>query len=68
MLCDTMHMKASDIIKVLEAAGWTAERQSGSHRQFKHPTNPSVVTVPVHGAKDATWAPGSAVGQPRRGA
>ena len=52
--CDTILMKASDIIKALEAAGWTADRQSGSHRQFKHPTNPMVVTVPVHGSKDVT--------------
>jgi len=49
-----MSMKAADIIKVLEAAGWSADRQSGSHRQFKHPTSVNVVTVPVHGSKDVT--------------
>lgn len=39
-------MKVHDVIKRLEADGWYLARTRGSHRQFKHPTKPSVVTVP----------------------
>ncbi|NEX93711.1 type II toxin-antitoxin system HicA family toxin [Caulobacter sp. 17J65-9] len=45
-------MKAADVITSLEGAGWVEVRQAGSHKQFKHPTNPNVVTVPVHGSRD----------------
>jgi predicted RNA binding protein YcfA (HicA-like mRNA interferase family) len=38
-------MKVKDVIKMLEAHGWQLTRTKGSHRQFKHPTKPSVVTV-----------------------
>jgi len=41
-------MKVRDIIKRLEADGWILDRQSGSHRQFKHPTRPGPVTVAGH--------------------
>ncbi len=39
-------MKVRDVIKRLEADGWYLARTRGSHRQFKHPTKTSVVTVP----------------------
>ncbi len=39
-------MKVSEVIKRLEAAEWYLARVKGSHRQFKHLTNPNVVTVP----------------------
>jgi predicted RNA binding protein YcfA (HicA-like mRNA interferase family) len=32
--------------KILRAHGWTLERTVGSHRQYVHPDNPNVVTVP----------------------
>jgi predicted RNA binding protein YcfA (HicA-like mRNA interferase family) len=38
-------LKIRDIVKQLEADGWTEVRQRGSHRQFKHPTKPGLVTV-----------------------
>ena len=38
-------MKIRDIVKQLEVDGWTEVRQRGSHRQFKHPTKPGLVTV-----------------------
>jgi len=38
-------MKIRDIIKLLEEDGWTAVRQRGSHRQFKHTSKPGLVTV-----------------------
>ena len=39
-------MKSRDIIKALEADGWSEARQKGSHKQFRHPTKPGTVTVP----------------------
>jgi len=38
-------MKVRDVIKALHDAGWQQVRQSGSHRQFKHPTKIGRVTV-----------------------
>ncbi len=38
-------MKVRDVIKRLEADGWKLDRTKGSHRQFKHPAKPKVVTV-----------------------
>ena len=34
------------MIRKLEAHGWYEARQTGSHRQFRHPTRPGLVTVP----------------------
>ncbi len=39
-------MKVKELISALEAAGWVLARTTGSHRQFKHPAKPNVVTVP----------------------
>lgn len=41
-----IHMKSRDIIKQIEAEGWAEVRQRGSHKQFKHPERPGLVTVP----------------------
>ena len=38
-------MKVRDVIKVLENDGWYLARTRGSHRNFKHPTKPGIVTV-----------------------
>ncbi|MFL6228790.1 MAG: type II toxin-antitoxin system HicA family toxin [Pyrinomonadaceae bacterium] len=38
-------MKVRDVIKRLEEEGWILIRTKGSHRQFKHPIKPNVVTV-----------------------
>jgi predicted RNA binding protein YcfA (HicA-like mRNA interferase family) len=38
-------MKIRDIIKRIESDGWEQVSQSGSHRQFKHPTKSGRVTV-----------------------
>ena len=35
-----------EIEKILRAHGWTHERTVGSPRQYVHPANPTVVTVP----------------------
>ena len=47
-----MRMKARDVIKAIEAAGWSEARTTGSHKHFKHPTLPGLVTIPVHGSAD----------------
>jgi predicted RNA binding protein YcfA (HicA-like mRNA interferase family) len=39
-------MKVRDVIRLLEADQWRLIRQKGSHRAFKHPEKPMVVTVP----------------------
>jgi predicted RNA binding protein YcfA (HicA-like mRNA interferase family) len=33
-------MKVRDLLKQLNDDGWYVSRQSGSHRQFKHPNKP----------------------------
>ncbi len=40
-----------EIIKMLEADGWTVVRIEGSHHIFKHPSKKGIVTVP-HPRKD----------------
>ncbi len=45
-------MKVRDVIKVLEADGWYLVRTKGSHRQFRHPQKPGLVTVPGKLSKD----------------
>jgi predicted RNA binding protein YcfA (HicA-like mRNA interferase family) len=39
------------VIQRLKAEGWTQVRVRGSHRHFKHPARPGLVTVP-HPKKD----------------
>jgi predicted RNA binding protein YcfA (HicA-like mRNA interferase family) len=41
-------MTARELIRREEKAGWIESRQKGSHRHFKHPDQPFVITVPVH--------------------
>jgi predicted RNA binding protein YcfA (HicA-like mRNA interferase family) len=33
------------VIRLIEADGWSQVRQRGSHRQFKHPQKPGLVTI-----------------------
>ncbi|NDJ11295.1 MAG: type II toxin-antitoxin system HicA family toxin [Acidobacteriia bacterium] len=41
-----MAWRVRDLIRRLESDGWCHVRTTGSHRHFKHPTKPNVVTVP----------------------
>lgn len=41
-------MTFREVIRILEADGWRLERQTGSHRQYRHPTKPGTVTVAAH--------------------
>ncbi|MGI9107723.1 MAG: type II toxin-antitoxin system HicA family toxin [Pyrinomonadaceae bacterium] len=38
-------MKVRDVSKRLEEDGWQLVRMKGSHRQFRHPTKPKLVTL-----------------------
>jgi predicted RNA binding protein YcfA (HicA-like mRNA interferase family) len=38
-------MKVREVIRLLKADGWYLDRQTGSHRQFRHPSKPGTVTV-----------------------
>lgn len=44
-------MDSRTVIRALERDGWYEDRQAGSHKHFKHPTKPGLVTVP-HPRKD----------------
>jgi len=44
-------LKAGEVIRALEKAGFTLIRQRGSHARFRHPDG-RVVTVPMHPSQD----------------
>jgi predicted RNA binding protein YcfA (HicA-like mRNA interferase family) len=50
-------LKVRDVIKRIEGDGWYLDRMRGSHRQYKHPTKPGLVTVPGHPSDEV--APGT---------
>lgn len=39
-------MKSREVIKRITKDGWFETRQTGSHKQFRHPTKKGTVTVP----------------------
>jgi predicted RNA binding protein YcfA (HicA-like mRNA interferase family) len=45
-------MKVREVIRLLEKHGWIEMRSRGSHRHFKHPNQPLVVTVPGNEGKE----------------
>jgi predicted RNA binding protein YcfA (HicA-like mRNA interferase family) len=46
-------LKARDVIRALEKAGFSVVRVSGSHHRLVHDTDPTrQTTVPVHRGKD----------------
>jgi predicted RNA binding protein YcfA (HicA-like mRNA interferase family) len=38
-------VKVRDAAAMIEADGWRLVRTKGSHRQFKHPAKPGLVTI-----------------------
>jgi predicted RNA binding protein YcfA (HicA-like mRNA interferase family) len=50
-------VKVGEAIKMLEADGWVQIRQKGSHRQFRHPAKPGLVTIAGKASHDL--APGT---------
>ena len=47
-----MPMKVREVIRLLAQHGWVEMRSKGSHRQFKHPAKPSLITVPGKTGKE----------------
>jgi predicted RNA binding protein YcfA (HicA-like mRNA interferase family) len=45
-------VKFRDLIDALEQDGWRQVRQTGSHRQFRHPVKRGTVTVAGKPGKD----------------
>ncbi len=41
-------MTAKDLEKKILKAGWVYDRQTGSHRQYKHNDYPYIITIPFH--------------------
>jgi predicted RNA binding protein YcfA (HicA-like mRNA interferase family) len=50
-------MKVREVVQLLENRGWVEMRSKGSHRQFKHPGQRFVITVPGNEGKEL--APGT---------
>ena len=45
-------MKVRDVIARIQADGWTLARTRGSHRHYRHPSKPGIVTVAGHPSVD----------------
>ena len=50
-------MKVREVVRLLEKQGWVEMRSRGSHRHFRHPNQPYVITVPGTDGKEL--APGT---------
>jgi predicted RNA binding protein YcfA (HicA-like mRNA interferase family) len=46
-------LRPREIVRVLEAMGFTEIRQRGSHKQFRHADGRGT-TVPFHGSRDVS--------------
>lgn len=44
-------MRSADVVKMLEADGWTLRSVRGSHHLLQHPAKPGHISVP-HPKKD----------------
>ncbi len=47
-------MKYRQIVKMIQDDGWYLDRTRGSHKQFKHPTKPGIVTIAGKPNEDAS--------------
>jgi predicted RNA binding protein YcfA (HicA-like mRNA interferase family) len=52
-----MSLRVREVIQLLKRNEWKELRSKGSHRHFKHPDRPSLVTVPGNPGKEL--APGT---------
>ena len=52
----TRPMKVRDVLRLLASDGWALARTRGSHRQFKHPEKPGLVTIAGSGNDDLSPA------------
>jgi predicted RNA binding protein YcfA (HicA-like mRNA interferase family) len=56
--------KIRDVIRMIEEDGWFHVRTRGSHRQYRHPVKPGLVTIPgKHGDELAPGALNSVLKQ-----
>jgi predicted RNA binding protein YcfA (HicA-like mRNA interferase family) len=47
-----LRVKVREAIKLIEEDGWYLVRTKGSHRQFRHPHKPGIVTVSGNQGKE----------------
>ena len=45
------NLRPERVVRAFERAGWTVERQRGSHVHLRRPGNPNLLSVPVHRGK-----------------
>jgi predicted RNA binding protein YcfA (HicA-like mRNA interferase family) len=45
-------VRPQELVRILEADGWQATGQSGSHRHYRHPTKLGLLIVPMHAGKE----------------
>jgi predicted RNA binding protein YcfA (HicA-like mRNA interferase family) len=57
-------MKIREAIRLIEEDGWYLVRTQGSHRQYKHPTKPGLVTIAGKPSDDL--APGTLNSTPKQ--
>jgi predicted RNA binding protein YcfA (HicA-like mRNA interferase family) len=38
-------VKVREVVRLIENDGWRLDHQTGSHRQYRHPSKPGTVTV-----------------------
>jgi len=50
-------MRVREVIQLLQKNGWKEMRSKGSHRHFKHPRQPGLITVPGNNGREL--APGT---------
>jgi predicted RNA binding protein YcfA (HicA-like mRNA interferase family) len=60
----SMPSRVREVIRMRERNGWIELRAKGSHRQFKHPERPCVITVPGQDSKEL--APGTLNAIPKK--
>ncbi len=45
-------MKPVELEKLVKKSGWFFDRQTGSHRIYKHGKEKGIIVIPFHGSKD----------------
>jgi predicted RNA binding protein YcfA (HicA-like mRNA interferase family) len=45
-------VRPQELVRILEADGWFSTGQTGSHGQFRHPSKPGLLIVPMHAGKE----------------
>jgi len=45
-------VRPQELVRILEADGWYSTGQTGSYKQFRHPTKSGLLIVPMHAGKE----------------